>query len=111
VTRLLVVVMLAAALLACGWEEMADYPCPQGGTALTYENFGKEFIATWCLECHGGTDAHSSRAFTDVDSIRAESADIFRNAARDNTTMPPGPDDPPQDQRYKLAEWLACGAP
>ncbi len=96
---------------SCSWEEMASYPCPPTGTALTYQNFGEQFFTSYCVQCHGGPNGYSSRSFTDVASIRAQAADIFRNAARDNTSMPPGPNDPPQDQRYKLAEWLACGAP
>lgn len=109
---ILFVALVGSALAAsCGWEEMADYPCPPGGTTLTYDNFGKQFFAGYCVTCHGGPNGYSSRSFTDVATIRAQAADIFRNAARDNTTMPPGPDDPPKDQRYMLGEWLACGAP
>jgi hypothetical protein len=104
-------IMMIAALAACSWEEMKDYPCPQGGTTLTYDNFGKGFMESYCVRCHGGPNGYSSRAFTDVDLIRANAADIFRNAARDNVTMPPGPDDPPKDARYQLGEWLSCGAP
>ena len=112
--KLIFTMVIAAAFAffgaACSWEEMKDYPCPQGST-LTYDNFGKDFMQTYCVRCHGGPNGYSSRAFTDVDLIRANAADIFRNAAEDNVTMPPGPDDPPKDERYKLAEWLACGAP
>jgi len=107
----LVSAMVAACALACSWEEMSDHPCPPGGTTLTYENFGQQFFATWCVSCHGGPNGYSSRSFTTVSAIRAQAADIFRNAAEDNTTMPPGPNNPPQDQRYELADWLACGAP
>ncbi len=103
--------MLGACVLACSWEEMSDHPCPTGGTTLTYENFGQQFFQTWCVSCHGGPNGYSSRAFTDIDTIRAQAADIFRNAAEDNTTMPPGPNNPPQEDRDKLADWLACGAP
>ena len=109
--RLLVVLAVAAGLAACSWEDMADYPCPPGGTALTWDNFGHGFFQSYCVSCHGGPNGYSSRAFTDVETVRAQAADIFRNAARDNTTMPPGPSDPPKDARYQLGEWLACGAP
>lgn len=110
-TIALFVVMIAAAAAACSWEDMSSYPCPQGGTTLTYDNFAKPFFDGYCVRCHGGPNGYSSRSFTDVDTIRAQAADIFRNAAEDNTSMPPGPDNPPQDERYKLAEWLSCGAP
>jgi mono/diheme cytochrome c family protein len=110
-TRLLIAAMLTSAVLACGWEDISSYPCPSGGTTLTYENFGQSFFNEWCVSCHGGPNGYSSRAFTDIDTIRAQAADIFKNAAEDNQTMPPGPVGPSQAQRYDLAEWLACGAP
>jgi hypothetical protein len=110
-THLVLVVILVSAGVACGWEDMSTYPCPQGGTTLTYDNFGQSFFTTYCVSCHGGPNGYSSRAFTDVTTIRAQAADIFKNAAEDNETMPPGPYGPPKDQRHKLAEWLACGAP
>jgi len=109
--KVLFVAMVAAALAACGWEDMSDYPCPPGGTTLTYDNFGKQFFQNYCVTCHGGPNGYSSRAFTDIDTIRVQAAEIFKNAARDNTTMPPGPYDPPQAERYELGEWLSCGAP
>jgi mono/diheme cytochrome c family protein len=102
--------VLTSAALGC-WEDMSSYPCPPGGTTLTYENFGQSFFSEWCVSCHGGPNGYSSRAFTDVDSIRAQADDIFKNAAEDNATMPPGPVGPSKAQRDDLAEWLACGAP
>lgn len=111
-TAILLGAMLASALLAtaCGWEEITTHPCPSNMT-LTYDNFAQPFFQQWCVSCHGGPNGYSSRSLTDVATIRAQAADIFRNAAEDNTTMPPGPNDPPQEDRYKLADWLACGAP
>ncbi len=104
--------LLIALLGACGvGTEMSEYPCPPEGTTLTYENFGEPFFTAYCVYCHGGPNAYSSRAFTTAQSIRDQRERIFINAAADNTYMPPGPDDPPQEQRDQLAEWLACGAP
>ena len=94
-----------------GAMHLEDRPCPPGGTTLTYDNFGRGFFAAWCVECHGGANGYSSRAFVTADAIRADRDRIFINAAANNTTMPPGPDDPPQAERDKLADWLACGAP
>ena len=102
---------LLVVLVACSWEEMSSYPCPPAGTTLTYENFGQTFFQDWCVSCHGGPNGYSSRSFTDISTIRVQAADIFRNAAEDNQTMPPGPNGPPKEQRYQLAEWLSCGAP
>ena len=107
--------IFAASFLACsGADEIEDHPCPStpaGGTALTYENFGRAFIDAHCIICHGGANAHSSRAFTSVDQIRAQRDRIFANAAAGNRSMPPGPDGPSPEDRNRLADWLACGAP
>ncbi|MBL8742009.1 MAG: hypothetical protein JNK04_12970, partial [Myxococcales bacterium] len=36
---------------------------------------------------------------------------IYERSAGDNVSMPPGPEDPPEEEREQLKEWLACGAP
>ena len=35
--------------------EMSEYPCPESGTQLTYENFGKAFLDTECNTCHASS--------------------------------------------------------
>ncbi|MBK7401743.1 MAG: c-type cytochrome [Myxococcales bacterium] len=106
---------LAFALLlvsACsGAPKLEDQACPPGGTTLTYANFGKAFVDGYCVRCHGGPNGYSSRALNTVESIRASAARVYTNATGDNPPMPPGPDDPTPEERAKLAEWLACGAP
>jgi hypothetical protein len=112
VSRWLLVVVVAAALGACsGAATIDEHPCPPGGTQLTYASFGKDFFESYCVRCHGGPNAYSSRSFTSVELIRASRERIYANAAGENTAMPPGPDDPPRDLRDNLATWLACGAP
>jgi uncharacterized membrane protein len=107
---------LAGLAVACKTETTIDeVSCPQGST-LTYESFGRDFLAKNCQTCHGksGSDrkgAPSGYDFGTVEGVRAHKDRIFARAAADNTTMPPGPDDPPREERDKLAEWLACGAP
>ena len=93
-----------------------QYPCPSTGTTLTYARFGAQFLSTYCNGCHSAPDggrhgAPDSFRFDTLDEVHQHAARIFVRAAGPNTTMPPGPDDPPLDQRDKLAEWLACGAP
>jgi len=113
-----VALVLAAALAGCAAEAMPieDYPCPQDGTQLTYESFGRAFMAEHCDECHSAGEglrkgAPASFRFDTLAGVRARVDRIFVRAAASNTTMPPGADGPSADARDRLAEWLACGAP
>lgn len=95
---------------------MDERPCPPEGTKLTYESFGQQFMSDHCQTCHGMPSkdrkgAPSAYDFGAHDDVKRFRERIFLRAAADNTTMPPGPDDPPKDEREKLAEWLSCGAP
>jgi uncharacterized membrane protein len=111
----------AAAILGavgCGvfFQTIDEYPCPTEGTRQTFDNFGGLFLARYCQRCHGSTavdrfGAPGEFIFDTKEQAQRHRARIFVRAAADNTTMPPGPDDPPRDQRFLLAEWLACGAP
>lgn len=106
--------------VGCGnfglWTDLEEVSCPPEGTKLTYENFGKQFLADWCDSCHS-VDSKSRRGaplayiFDTYEATHALRKRIFLRSAANNTTMPPGPDDPPKEQRDKLAEWIACGAP
>lgn len=110
--------LLLLALAACDPPPMTidEYSCPQTGTQLTYDNFGAEFLDARCNRCHSAEagDRHGapeSYRFDTLDDVHAHRDRIFVRAAGPNTTMPPGPEDPPADERAQLAEWLACGAP
>lgn len=107
---------LAFATVGCKETTIEERPCPPAGTALTYDNFGVGFLNNHCQGCHGQPSkdrkgAPSGYDFGSVEDARKWRSRIFSRAAADNTTMPPGPDDPPVEEREKLAEWLACGAP
>ena len=112
----LVALGLALSVVACKETTIDEVACPPGGTKLTYDDFGREFMAKNCQTCHGQPSedrkgAPESFDFGTLDAVRAHKDRIFARAAADNTTMPPGPDDPPRVERDQLAEWLACGAP
>jgi len=113
----LAALLLGVVFSACKAEtSIDDYPCPSGGTKLTYESFGRDFIAQNCQNCHGQASserrgAPSGYDFGTIEGVRSRKGRIFARAAADNVTMPPGPDDPPAPERHELAEWLACGAP
>ena len=107
-----------AALLFAGCKEttLDERPCPPEGTKLTYESFGQKFMSDNCQTCHGMPSkdrqgAPSAYDFGSRDDVLRFRERIFLRAAADNTTMPPGPDDPSKQDREKLAEWLSCGAP
>ena len=110
-------VVLAAVLAACGPEEdFKNAKCPPGGTALTYESFGQGFLARRCQTCHGRDvderhGAPDKYAFDSPEEVKKWIDRIYDRSAGDNTSMPPGPDDPPLSERDDLAEWLSCGAP
>jgi cbb3-type cytochrome c oxidase subunit III len=99
-----------------GGERIEDHPCPPGGTQWTYDNFGASFMARHCETCHATNAEPRNGAPSNItldtraDVLRWRDR-IFENAADDNTSMPPGPNDPPVAERQALADWLACGAP
>jgi uncharacterized membrane protein len=107
--------VLLFALGACTSEalKLEDVECPDTGTELTYDSFGADFFAAHCNRCHSNASSGAPRAFNfdTHEDIRRHAARIFVRAAGPNTSMPPGPNDPPAAERDMLAEWLACGAP
>lgn len=110
------VVMWLAAATGCSYETLDEAVCPPEGTELTYESFGRGFMERNCQGCHASfleirDGAPPSSTFDDVESIRDQAERIYARSAGANDSMPPGPDDPPEEERAMLAEWLACGAP
>lgn len=95
--------------------------CPQGST-LTYATFGQAFLDQYCTRCHSSSLAGSARNgapkyhdFDTVGGVRSVSDHIDQTAASGpattNTSMPPSGPLPSIEDRQKLGEWLACGAP
>jgi uncharacterized membrane protein len=83
---------------------------------LTYATFGEPFMEDWCTSCHSDRTFPNMRqgAPDDVnldtlDEVRVWGGEIDALAAH-GLSMPPagGPTD---DERARLAHWLACGAP
>ena len=97
-------------------ETQCANPDPAAPGALTYDNFGKSYLDANCNSCHSAEDGSRHGApdgfhFDTLDEVRQHADRIFVRAAASNTTMPPGPNDPPMAPRAQLADWLACGAP
>ncbi|HEU4537897.1 MAG TPA: hypothetical protein VFS00_27445, partial [Polyangiaceae bacterium] len=90
--------------------------CPPE-SELTYENFGAPFLLTWCNGCHSASLPADSRQsapvgidFDTLDKVRAQGARIVARSTGAGASMPPV-GGPPEAERQRLAEWLACGAP
>lgn len=100
--------------MACGsgLGDATGSTCPPEST-LTYANFGQAFMQNNCLSCHraGGPE---SPTLSTLEQIRANRDEVDRAAASGpdatNTFMPDG-SSVPTEERAKLGEWLACGAP
>lgn len=95
--------------------------CPSDNT-LSYDTFGKAFMADYCVDCHSSEVKGSARrgapAGTDFDTlaaIRLHSGHIDAHAAAGpkavNDEMPEEDPRPTLEQRIQLGQWLACGAP
>jgi hypothetical protein len=95
--------------------------CPTG-SALTYNNFAKPFMESYCTRCHAsdkmGDARNGAPAFHDFDSlfgIKAVSDHVDEVAASGpaatNEGMPPSSPKPSLAERQMLGEWIACGMP
>ncbi|HET9933863.1 MAG TPA: hypothetical protein VFQ35_24330 [Polyangiaceae bacterium] len=111
--RLIASLLAAGVLFACSGDGLGDSSgsvCPTD-SALTYENFGQNFMNTYCVACHASKE---SPHLGTVEQVRAHIGEIDRAAASGpkatNTYMPEG-GSVPTEERQKLGEWLACGAP
>ncbi len=108
--------ILATLLASAACKPAQQMSCPTEGTKLTYENFGAGFMGNYCQTCHGRNEGDRKGAppsfdFATSQSVRDHRDRIFARAAGSNDSMPPGPDDTPEEERDRLAEWLSCGAP
>jgi len=114
VSRFARAISVAATLVACGSGpgDATGSTCPTTST-LTYANFGQAFMQDHCLACHSASGPESPKLDT-LAGIRGASSDIDRSAAAGpkavNTYMPEG-GSVAEEERRKLGEWLACGAP
>lgn len=104
----MVSVVAVLALTQCG---PAASSCPDGGTRLTYENFGAAFINVHCVQCHGPSRTEKGIALNTASLVRSH-AEVSNLAAGVGTSMPPPQSaQPTPAERADLAQWLSCGAP
>lgn len=119
--------VLALPLLVAGCSDHAETGEPTGAicptdSQLSYENFGRTFMDSYCLRCHSSTvtgadregapDDHNFDTRAEIQTF-AEHIDEMAGSGPDatNTIMPPDGDAPSQAEREMLSQWLACGAP
>jgi hypothetical protein len=96
--------------------------CPDGGSTLTYNNFGKQFFESYCLRCHSEQmtgDArmmapadHNFDQLSDIDLLSPHIDEMAGSGPKaTNVTMPPSDPKPTMEERQKLSEWIACKVP
>ncbi|NMO22863.1 hypothetical protein HPC49_44005 [Pyxidicoccus fallax] len=96
--------------------------CPSSG-GPTGADFGRAFMEKHCLSCHSAAVTGAAREgapagmdFDTPEAVRQWAAAIDTHSAAGpggvNTAMPPASRAAPaMDERLKLGQWLACGAP
>ena len=98
--------------------------CPDPASpSVTYGSWAQGFFESYCTRCHSSTLVTNSERngatphanWDDLPTIQAYAQEIDAYAAGGpngiNRIMPPSNPRPSDDDRIKLGEWLACGAP
>jgi hypothetical protein len=128
--------LLGFALVGCAntavpTPTQAKCPTPDPQT-LTYDDFGMQFMASYCITCHDSGLSHSQRngapLYHDYDTLMGilslpDHIDEYAGSgpASHNTEMPPGRcpsvmggplnrdcPEPSEAEREMLSIWLAC---
>ena len=95
--------------------------CPEEGTKLTYQDFGRPFLESYCFRCHGLHVTGELRQGAPVDHMFDTAFDCWIDANHidqlagsgplaTNEEMPPDGPFPTVEERRKLSLWLSCGA-
>jgi uncharacterized membrane protein len=122
-TRLVLVLSFATAALASACTSTpSGAACPSNPADMpTYDNFGREFMETYCTGCHSvhATNRHGAPDDQNYDTeadVKKHAAAIDAEAAAGpnamNTAMPElagSVHAPPTNaEREKLGQWIAC---
>lgn len=90
--------------------------CPPD-SPLTYRNFGEGLMLDHCTGCHGDEVVEGERSgapitvnLTTQSQVQDWLERVYARSADTNTTMPIV-DTISTDDRWRLGDWLACGAP
>jgi hypothetical protein len=90
--------------------------------ALTWDGFGRDFMANYCTSCHssllrGGArkGAPEDHNYDSLEGVQQDPThvDVAAGAGPEgvNDFMPPYGRKPTAEERQQLSRWLACGAP
>jgi mono/diheme cytochrome c family protein len=92
---------LLGVLLAAGAArgQPATPPCPDGGTPLRWEDFGRDFFGTHCSACHDYS------RYPRVYPLR----DLISSLVLSDNMPPFGK--VPEEAKRALGEWIACDLP
>jgi hypothetical protein len=118
-SRLIYVLLFATA--ACTSTPSGSTCPPSEADVPTYDNFGREFMETYCTGCHSANapDRHGAPSDQNYDSeadVKKHASAIDTEAAAGpnamNTAMPelagPVHSAPTQAERERLGQFLAC---
>lgn len=105
--RLLLAILFTA--MGCGGGATGA-TCPTTNPP-TYENFGRQFFASYCDRCHANATRPSLATLAQIQANRT-AIDLASAAGPNgtNTSMPEGSPAPTAAERERLGQWLACGA-
>jgi len=105
--------MILVLMLACNDSNDSGVISCDREPALTFDNFGKSFLAKHCTGCHSVLQEGDLREGAPLGIDLNTYADVLNWADRieirsiDNLDMPPG-GGPSEVERGMLEEWLEC---
>lgn len=76
---------------------------------LTYEDFGEDFIDTYCIACHTGDEPVGGFPLDTLDDIAEHKAEIIEQVVVAKEMPPKGSKAPTAGEREMLEAWLDCG--
>src|SRR5688572_25808006 len=112
----LILCISGSTLIGCGSDDGDDTGNGGDGdgdidctTAPTYENFGEDFVSTYCLGCHAsGIPGEPDNTFDTHEDIM-DQADGMADALMSGLMPLEGALQPSAEDRERAIQWLSCG--
>jgi hypothetical protein len=87
-----------------GHADASVNPCD----SITYDSFGKAFIASYCVSCHGPTIAQGNVKLDSLAGVTASKGKVKTEVS--SSAMPPFLSPAPTAaERKELGQWIDCG--